>query len=214
MKSRKSSFVPPTRQRFGLRWVRGGGAHRFGNGHASSTESGVSPVPRQPPHSKTSRTSADWLEIPTLRSSLPAGMERDTLLMPDVIAESVCAEAERFLDVAFPARYVDGLVIKTHRCYSARRHFYRLMQARGNVARDRLYMFMRHWLASFLHLERPDLFYCLPISFGDGQRLPVGKHPRIHRNGLCAVLPNVCNWDEQRVFRHFRWAWLASARPG
>ncbi len=37
----------------GVRWVRGEGTHRFGLDAQPISESGVSPVPRQPPHSKT-----------------------------------------------------------------------------------------------------------------------------------------------------------------
>ena len=51
-------------KRLGLRWVRGEGTHRFGESgtHLPSNiepqrpaESGVSPIPRQPPQSKTLR---------------------------------------------------------------------------------------------------------------------------------------------------------------
>src|SRR5688572_10565675 len=43
------------RQRLGVRWVRGEGTHRFGLNARQEFQSGVSPVPRQPPHSKTLR---------------------------------------------------------------------------------------------------------------------------------------------------------------
>ena len=53
-RSARSFFTPPEHPRgFGVRWVRGEDAHRFGNGGSQTSESGVSPVPRQPPHSKT-----------------------------------------------------------------------------------------------------------------------------------------------------------------
>ena len=45
----------PARQRLGVRWVRGEGTHRFRFDPPQACQSGVSPVPRQPPHSKTSR---------------------------------------------------------------------------------------------------------------------------------------------------------------
>ena len=131
--------------------------------------------------------------------------------MPWLIAETVCAEVSHFLDVELPDRYAEWLDAKAERCYSGRRHFYKLMQAGGNAARDRLYLFMRHWLTSFLHLERPDLFQCLPVSFGNGRRLPPGQHPRINRLGASALwLPAPRDWDASRVIRHHRWAWLAA----
>lgn len=153
-------------------------------------------------------------EFRAWRLSLPAGMERDTLLMPFAIAESVCGEVSCFLNVDLPERYAVWLEAKANRCYSAHRHFYKLMQASGNVARDRLYMFMRHWLASFLHLERPDLFHCLPVTFGNGKRLPHGTHPRINRVATFARwLPAPRDWDESRVTGHHRWAWLTQLEP-
>jgi hypothetical protein len=149
-------------------------------------------------------------EFRAWRLSLPAGMERDTLLMPSAIAESVCAEVSRFLDVPLPARYAIWLEAKAHRCYSAHRHFYQLMQAGGNVARDRLYMFMRHWLASMLHLERPDLIYCLPMEFSRGKSLPREPYRHIKRlSYLTRWLPAPRDWQPARVTRHHRWSWLA-----
>jgi hypothetical protein len=150
-------------------------------------------------------------EFRAWRLSLPAGIERDTLLWPEAIAESVCAEVSCFLDVPLPARYAVWLEAKAHRCYSAHRHFYRLMQAGGKVARERLYMFMRHWLASLLHLERLDLFHCLPVTFGNGKRLPHGTHPRINRLvSHSRSLPAPRDWEASRVTRHHRWAWVGS----
>jgi hypothetical protein len=44
-------------------------------------------------------------EFRAWRLSLPAGLERDTLLLPEAIAESVCVEVSHFLAVPLPARY-------------------------------------------------------------------------------------------------------------
>ena len=54
-------------QRFGVRWVRGEGTHRFGLGPLRLAQSGVSPVPRQPPHSKTWRRFGRFMEKPAER---------------------------------------------------------------------------------------------------------------------------------------------------
>ena len=137
-------------------------------------------------------------------------MERDTLLMPFAIAESVCVEVSCFLNVELPERYAVWLEAKAHRCYSAHRQFYKLMQAQGNLARDRLYMFMRHWLASLLHLERPDLIYCLPFEFSRGEALPSEPHRHVKRvSYLAHLLPAPRDWQPSRVTRHRRWSWLA-----
>lgn len=166
------------------------------------------PERRAPVRAVRKAKPAWWAEF---HADLRPGLEQDTELMPWLIAETVCAEVEHFLAVVLPDRYAVWLDAKAERCYSGRRQFYKLMQGRGNAARDRLYMFMRHWLASFLHLERPDLFRCLPVSFGNGQRLPAGQHPHSNGTGTPArPLPAPRDWDASRVTRHHRWAWLAS----
>ena len=150
----------------------------------------------------------DWW--PEFRDSLRPGLERDTQLMPWVIAGQVCVEVSTFLDVSLPTRYVDWLDAKAERCYANNRHFRKLMRGRGNAPRDRLYAFMRHWLAAFLDLERPDLYQCLPEDFNLGDRLPPGVHPRIRRKGSePRLLPAPRPWDASRVLRHRRWGWLA-----
>jgi len=146
------------------------------------------------------------------RASLPTALERDTLLMPDVIAENVVREVELFLGEEFPARYAVWLATKAELCYSARRHYYRTLRRSGNAAREWLCVYMRHWLDSLLGLERPDLHHCLPREFGNGQQLPPGLHPRINRRGLVPdLLPQPRAWDAARVTRHHRWAWLLRA---
>src|SRR5271157_4237293 len=138
------------------------------------------------------------------------GLERDTQLMPWLVAETVCDEVSQFLGLDLPARYAVWLEAKAELCYSGRRHFHKLMRGRGNAPREWLYVFMRHWLASILHLERPDLCRCLPMSFVYGRRLPRGAHPRINRVGCRPdFLPAPRGWEPSRVTRHRRWAWLA-----
>jgi hypothetical protein len=83
------------------------------------------------------------------------------------------------------------------------------MRGRGNAPRDWLYAFMRHWLAAWLDLERPDLYQCLPEDFNLGHRLPPGRHPLIRRKGFVpTLLPKPRPWDACRVLEHRRWRWL------
>ncbi|MGD0261086.1 MAG: hypothetical protein ABSD29_14830 [Verrucomicrobiota bacterium] len=128
------------------------------------------------------RKTPDWW--PGFRASLRPGLERDTQLMPWLIADTVCGEVSRFLGVEIPARYSDWLDAKAERCYANHRHFRKLMRGRGNAPRDWLYAFMRHWLAALLDLERPDLYQCLPEDFNLGRRLPAGRPPLIRRKGF------------------------------
>ena len=152
---------------------------------------------------------------PAFRRSLRPGLERDTQLMPWLIADTVCGEVSRFLGVEIPARYSDWLDAKAERCYAQNNHFRKLMRGRGNAPRDWVYAFMRHWLAALLDLERPDLYRCLPADFNLGHRLPPGLHPLIRRKGFVpTLLPKPRPWDARRVLEHRRWVWLGSSPGG
>jgi hypothetical protein len=69
------------------------------------------------------------------RASLPAGLERDTLLMPDVIAESVVREAELFLQGDLPAEFAARLAARAHHLYTCNRHFHEVLNHSGNSPR-------------------------------------------------------------------------------
>lgn len=158
---------------------------------------------------RTARPTSLHREFRAWRASLPTQLERDTLLWPGAIAESVCHEVSRFLGEPLPDRYVIWLEAKAQRCYAAHRHFHKRLKSRGNLGRDWLYVYMRHWLASLLKLERPDLYYCLPENFGNGRRLLPGTHSRVRRNGFTDLLPAPRTWNAARVLRHSRWRWAA-----
>lgn len=107
------------------------------------------------------------------RASLPTQLERDTLLMPEAIAESVVQEAERFLNAELPADFAERLAAKAHYLYPRHRHFHKMLNRPGNRGRDNLYVYMRHWTASWLKRERYGLFKRLPWEYALGRRLPV-----------------------------------------
>ena len=111
-------------------------------------------------------------EFRAWRASLPAGLECDTLLMPDVIAENVVREAERFLNADLPAGFAERLAARAHHIYPRNKHFKKVLNRPGNAGREYLQMFMRHWTAGWLKRERNPLHKKLPYSFGMGQRLP------------------------------------------
>ena len=106
------------------------------------------------------------------RASLPGGLERDTLLMPDAIAESVVQEVEAFLGTTLAEDFADRLAAKAHRLYPRHRHFHKMLNRPGNAGRDNLYAYMRHWTAGWLKRERSALYKKLPWEFGQGRRLP------------------------------------------
>jgi hypothetical protein len=106
------------------------------------------------------------------RVSLATPLERDTLLMPDAIAESVVTEACRYLNAELPENFAERLAAKAHRLYPRHKHFHKMLNRSGNRGRDHLYMYMRHWTASWLKRERYALFKRLPWEYALGRKLP------------------------------------------
>ena len=105
-----------------------------------------------------------------LLASLRPGIERKTQLMPWLVADSVVGEACRWLDTELPPEWADWLDARAERCFARRRQFHRLISAR-NAGLDYLYKFMRHWLASRLARERPQLYRRLPFTYSLGVEL-------------------------------------------
>ncbi len=105
--------------------------------------------------------------------SLRPGIERDTLLMPWVIAESVLHEASIFLDAPLPLAWADWLDQRAEHCYAKHRQFRHLVR-KENAGRGYLYAFFRHWLTGKLHKANLGLFRQLPRSYCLGAPLP--KH--------------------------------------
>lgn len=131
-------------------------------------------------------------------------------LLPDVLAGRVCDEVARFLDVRIPRRYEAWLLCKAERCFQGDERFRRGIRAGGNRGRDRLLMFMRHWMSSLLQCERPDLWQCLPPDFDVGLPLPAAVQPRENRRGR-GPIPRPRRWNPALVPAHSRWRFLAAA---
>ncbi|MEQ1850878.1 MAG: hypothetical protein ABMA01_04710 [Chthoniobacteraceae bacterium] len=106
--------------------------------------------------------------------TLPAGIERDTLLWPEAIAESVVQEASRYLNADLPPDFPERLAAKARHLYPRHRHFHRMLNAPGNRGRQSLYMYMRHWLCAWLKRQRPALYRKLPWEYALGKPLPFG----------------------------------------
>ena len=114
-------------------------------------------------------------EFRAWRASLPTALERDTLLVPEWIAESVVQEAERFLQAPLPDDLVERLAAKAYYLFPRHKHFHKVLNRPGNGGRDTLYMYMRHWNAAWLRRERFPLFKKLPYSYALGRPLPVAS---------------------------------------
>ncbi len=124
---------------------------------------------RQP---KTAATIKYRLAFRQWRAGLPTSLERDTLLMPDAIAESVVQEAERFLKADLPPDFAQRLAAKAFYLYPRHKHFHKTLNRPGNRGRNTLYVYMRHWTAGWLHRERPHLYKRLPRGYSLGHALP------------------------------------------
>ena len=104
---------------------------------------------------------------------LPTQLERDTLLTPLWVAESVVQEVERFLKADLPENFAGRLAARAYHLYPRHKHFRKGLNRPGWRGRENLLMFMRHWTAGWLRRERSALYKKLPYTFANGQRLPL-----------------------------------------
>jgi hypothetical protein len=122
---------------------------------------------------RTGRPASLHREARAFAASQPTALERDTLLVPEWIAESVVQEAERFLQADLPANFAARLAAKAHHLYPRHRHFKKMLNRPGNRGRNNLYVYMRHWTAAWLKREHSRLFKLLPWEYAQGIALPV-----------------------------------------
>lgn len=118
---------------------------------------------------KVNAATVRWMEAHGL--TVRHGIERHTLLMPWLIAESVVTECGGWLGVALPDDCALWLEERAERCFACHRQFHRLIRPGTIRARGTLFMFMRHWLAALLKRRKPHLYRRLPQSYSLGVRL-------------------------------------------
>jgi len=123
---------------------------------------------------KVNAATVRWMEARGM--SVRDGIERHTLLMPWLAAESVVNECEAWLGVALPDDCARWIEERAERCFAGSRHFHGLIRTGNTRARDRLFMFMRHWLAARLQRAQPRLYRRLPYAYSLGVWLP--RHSR------------------------------------
>ena len=91
---------------------------------------------------------------PPSRKEKSYDIEADTSIMPDMLAETVCEDAARLLDIpAVDERLVGYLVDYANTVYSHNPRFRKKVRSEanhGNAGRDYLYMYMCHWIAGEL----------------------------------------------------------------
>lgn len=100
-------------------------------------------------------------------------IEKDTPIMPYVVAVSVIEEAERILKQEIPHRgvYSVYLMERAEEVYANNERMRKLIRAKGNKGRDILYAFMRHWLVGELFRQNRRLGEQLMPEFGNGAEI-------------------------------------------
>jgi hypothetical protein len=140
------------------------------------------------PAAGRSDTAALRREFRAWRAAQPTAIERDTLLVPEWVAESVVQEVERFLNARLRDDFAERLAAKAHYLYPRHAHFQKMLNRPGNRGRDNLYMYMRHWTAGWLKRERPGLFKRLPWEYAQGRALPSLQNPEHRADGRPAAV--------------------------
>ena len=102
-----------------------------------------------------------------------AQFQSQTSIAPHSIASAVVEEASRWLGTPLPRRWVRELTARAETIYQHNGHFRRTLRTRGNVGRDRLWAFTRHWLCAIIARDRPHLHRLLPSSYNVGYDLPI-----------------------------------------
>lgn len=94
-----------------------------------------------------------------------------TPIIPPAIALAVLEEASAWLDTPLPQHWIGKLAERAETVYARNARFRQLINGRGNVGRDWLWAFTRHWLSGLLAKHRPDLAARLPSHFKIGRDL-------------------------------------------
>lgn len=92
-------------------------------------------------------------------------IETDTPIVPRAVAVSVWAEARAWLNEELPVRWIDLLTDRAQRVYARRAGFRRKIRRKGDLGRDSLWVFTRHWLAALIREHRPEWHTRLPQRY-------------------------------------------------
>ena len=109
---------------------------------------------------------------PSRRRTLLPQLEKETPLVAIAAARRVVEEASVYLGVLLPSRYAFRLAARAHLAFAQSPTFRRGFRHRADGGRERLYVYLRHWLAAILYDDAPALFARLPTGYRTGQPLP------------------------------------------
>jgi hypothetical protein len=99
----------------------------------------------------------------------------DTSIVPEAVADSVLDEVQRYLGQEIPNSrdLSNSLADDARRIYANSTHYQKKLRSKDGL--DWAYSFMRHWVASRLQKEYPNLYARLPRSFANGEPLPEAR---------------------------------------
>lgn len=101
-----------------------------------------------------------------------ARIEDDTPIVPRAAAERICEGASQWFGEPFPRKWVLELAERANLVYQHNARFRQLLRRRGDIGRDLLSAFIRHWLYGLLASRRPDLCQRLPGPYAAGRDFP------------------------------------------
>ena len=99
-------------------------------------------------------------------------IERDTLIIPEVVARAVCEEASVWLSEELPREWIRRLAVRADVIYFHNPRFRQAIRRKGYAGRDYLWMFTRHWLATMIRRRDYDLYTRFPAVYRTGGDLP------------------------------------------
>ncbi len=107
-------------------------------------------------------------------------IENDTPILPHIIADAVIRELDVYLHNQYGETMVGTeemanlLAARAERIYTRNQQFRKSLCGGSIAGRDRLYVFMRHWLTALLRETQPHIYNMLPPRFC------VGETPKIY----------------------------------
>lgn len=102
-------------------------------------------------------------------------LERETPLVAIAAARQVVEEVSSYLDHPLPGRFAARLAHRARVNFANSTSFREKLSRPGDAGRENLYLFLRHWLAAFLHADHPALYAQLPSNFSTGKPLPANR---------------------------------------
>jgi hypothetical protein len=139
---------------------------------------------KRPATRRTSRRTGAPAAMPK-----PRKIEDETPIMPWIIADAVVDEVARYLRAQgyrkeeaavdrMKEEWSRWLHARANQIYTHDDRFRRQIKGpKGNQGRDRMYMWMRHWLTGRMVDDLPAVPWLLPPGFASGRALPGSSLP-------------------------------------